>query len=350
MPNAPSARPSGDRSRGWGWVLGALLVVLLVVVTLVLVVPPDRGDGPSVTAERPRTVSSPEDEPLLVREAAALTVPDTLRMESHAFEAQAGSTYLLEFAATATKPEDSPGAAMYFGASLACGGPEGGTLRSAGGTQNVRTGEQVTIRNQFLLEIEETGEHSCRLTLNSPNPEAAARGTTAEMTSKWSAIRLGEAAFEASADERLPRAVDPGERAAAFRYEVDLEDLPDHRLDLLSTLHLTTCTGTNGSWEDGRTWCAVEVVDLEGSAVEVTYRSDVLGADGEVCDSRLLSTTRTDIVRFTHHRVLQFEHRARQPLSDCGDTVRLVVAVENDGPAPVVIHRSNSTLLALSSP
>lgn len=333
--------------RTWRWVLAIFAAVMLLVVTSVLVWN-FAGDEEQPSDVHPTSVQPTENAQLEVAGSATLTVPDTLRMESDAFEAEAGDTYLLEFEATAEKPSDSPGDAMYFGANLACGGPDGGTLRSVGGTQNVLTGEEVTIRNQFLLTIEDSGSHACRLSLNSPNEDAAASGTDAPMTTHWSASRVEATALEASADERLPRVVDADDRAAAFRFEVDLEDLPSRELDLLGTLHLTTCTGVNGSREDGTTWCEEDDVDPAGSDIEVTYRTDVLDASDEVCERRVNSTTSTHITRFTHHRVLQADHPASEPLSSCGDTAQVVVAVENAGPAPVVIHRSNSTLLLLS--
>lgn len=345
--------PPPPSSRVRRWAVGALVVALLLCVGLVLVVrpgpdstPPPEG-APSATEGTAGPPSA--EEPIVTQESAALTVPDTLRLEPQDFEADAGDVYLLEFEATTTKPADSPGDAMYFGASLACSGPEGGTLRSVGGTQNVRTGETVTIRNQFLLTIETPGRHLCRVSLNSPNEDAAAEGTIAEITSTWSATMLEVAAFEAPADQRLPRVAGEGERALAFRYEIDLDSLPQRRIDLLSTLHLTTCTGVNGSRENGRAWCAEDSVDLEGSSLEVSYRADVLDARGDVCDSRTLASTRTTIVRYTHHRVMHQDLETREPLSSCGDTVALHVVVENSGPAPVVIHESNSTLLALSA-
>jgi len=335
--------------RTWRWVLGILAVVMLLVITSVLVWNPG-GDDEQPPGVHPTSDQPTEDAQVEVAGSTTLTVPDTLRMESDVFEAGSGDTYLLEFEATAEKPSGSPGDAMYFGANLACGGPDGETLRSVGGTQNVRTGEEVTIRNQFLLTIEDSGSHACRLSLNSPNEDAAASGTDAEMTTHWSASRVHGTALEASADERLPQVVDADDRAAAFRFEINLEGLPNRELDLLGTLHLTTCTGVNGSREDGTTWCEEGDVDLAGSDVEVTYRTDVLDASDEVCESRVSSTTSTHIVRYTHHRVLQVDHPASETLSPCGDTARVVVMVQNDGPAPVVIHRSNSTLLVLSRP
>lgn len=340
--------PQSPRERPWRWGLGAFAAVILLVVATVLIRAPS-GDDETPPTGQPTSSGQSSGEPLEVADATTLTVPDTLRMDSGAFDAEAGDTYLFQFDATATKPAGSPGDAMYFGANLACGGPEGGTLRSVGGTQNIRTGEQVTIRNQFLLTIERSGSHACRLSLNSPNEDAAASGTEAAVDTHWSVTQVDGTAVEAPAEERLPRVVDEGERAAAFRVEIDLEDLPDRELDLVGTLHLTTCTGTNGSREDGTTWCAEDDVDRDGSVVDVTYRTDVLDSSGEVCASAVDATTRARIVRFTHHRMLHVDHPASAPLSTCGDTARVVVAVQNDGPAPVVVHRSTSTLLLLPS-
>lgn len=348
MPTNRRERAQGRHSSKWWFALTAAGVALLFIAAAVLIDLPlgeERPEGATST----NAVSHTPDTPLVVQERSRLTVPYTENMKSQKFDAKSGRWYLLKFEATTSKPEGSPGDAMYFGAGLACGGPDGGTMRSIGGTQNVRTGETVTIRNQFLLEIEESGTHSCRLSLNSPNADAAAKETSVEVISQWSATRLEAPAFEAEGSKRLPRIINPGERAAAFRFTVNLADVPSRRLDLLSTLHLTTCTGTNGSREDGKTWCLGDDVDLEGSSLRVEYREDVLGADGKVCETRMLSARPIEIVRYTHHQVLSFEQNPDEPLDACGETVRYVVAVENDGPAPVLVHRSNSTLLLLAS-
>ncbi|ATG50895.1 hypothetical protein CFK38_04650 [Brachybacterium vulturis] len=272
-------------------------------------------------------------------------MPDTMRLPGRTFEAEGGSTYLVEFEATALKPEGSPGSAMYFGASLACGGPDGGTIRSVGGTQNVRSGERVTIRNQFLLDADRSGNYACRVSFSSPSDEAAAAGTTATIDSTWSVAPARSEAVEVPADERLPRLVQPGERAAVFRAERETSDAWGDHSDLLSTVHVTSCTMVNGSTEDGRTWCPEDQVDPAGSAVELTYRLVSIDGNGEVCDSRTIDVEDARIERLTHHLVLHGDAPIAHPADACGTRLRFVVALENEGPAPLVIHRSNSTFV-----
>ncbi|MFC7457056.1 hypothetical protein ACFQS2_07660 [Brachybacterium sp. GCM10030267] len=342
-------RPGDHGRRRAGWVAGALMTVLLVVAVVLLVWHPP-ADLSLPNAPAPSDTSAPmDDDPVVARQTASLTVPESLRLPARSFEAEAGQTYLVQFRAAMEKPPGSQGSAMYFGASLACGGgPDGGTLRSVGGTQNVRTGERVVITNQFLLKVEHTGTHSCRLSVNSPNAEAAAAGVTAEVDSVWLAHRVEGEAFEASAEERLPRVVAPRERAAVFRFTLDHEGDPAVPEQLLSTVHLTACTMVNGSIEDGQAWCESGETDARGSSLELTYREDVLRSDGEVCSSRLLASHDTQIARLTHHQVLDTTLTTTDPPSSCGPTVRYVVAVENAGPAPVVVHRSNTTLIVLA--
>lgn len=325
--------------------LYVLTAVVLVVVALVVVgrsgtdaPPADDSATPTVPAEALR-------ERLVLRESTSFTVPDTVRTPSHSFEVEAGSTYLLEFEATAKKPEASPGEAMYFGAGLACVDSGGVAPRSVGGTQNVRTGETVTIRNQFLLEAENADEYSCRISVNSPNEEAAARGTSVDVQMEWTARPVEGFAVEVPADERLPRVVEPGERAALFRVDVEQAEDP---VDILSTVHATTCTMVNGSTEGDRAWCQGEQIDTQGSSVALTYRADVLDDLGNVCDSRIIAMRQVTIDWHMHHRILATEAREQEQISACGTTVRYVVAIENDGPASVVVHRANSTFLAVS--
>lgn len=338
--------PPQPRRRAWNPALGALAAVLLLVAAAVLLNRPSGEEEPPPTGE-PTTATPTEAEPLEVSESTTLTVPDTQRLESYSFEAEAGSTYLLRFEATTRKPQGSPGDAMYFGSSLACGGPTESTMRSVGATQNVRTGEAVSLRNQFLLEIEEDGEYACRLLVFSPNAEVAAAGTTAHIEARWSATRAEAGAVEASAGEHLPRLVEPTADAAAFVQEMDLSAQESRELNILGTVHVTTCTEEEGSSEDGRTWCLEDDVDRDGSAVTVTYRLEAVGSDEEVCEIREVNVARAQVDRHSHHQIFHVNEHPVLPQELCGTSARLAVSVENDGPAPLLVHRASSTLVIL---
>lgn len=340
-----AAELEGQRRRRNRRAFYVLTILTLATVALVAVarlgsVDPAK-DGPAT----PAATSEPPSEPLVFRESTALVIPDTVRSPSHRFEASAGDVYLLRFEATAKKPNDSPGDAMYFGASLACAGNEDVASQSIGGTQNVRSGETVAIRNQFLLEVDEPGEYSCRLSVSSPNEEAAAKGAIVEVQTEWSMRPVEGVAVDAPSEEKLPRVVEPGQREEIFRVEIEPGDEP---MDVFSTVHATTCTMVNGSSEDGREWCRGTQIDTRGSAVEVNYSRFVLDDAEKVCDSQIVATTRDAIGWSTHHSILAAEFRERETPNECGAKFRYVVTVENSGPASVVIHRTHSTLLVVA--
>lgn len=337
--------PRGRPPQRWWWILGVLGTVVLIVVASVVVIRPGPDKPAPDDSETSTALIDVSHEPLIARESTSLTVPNTIRLPGRSFYTEAGRMYLVEFEATAEKPIDSPGSAMYFGASLACSGPDGSTIRSVGGTQNVRSGERVTIRNQFLLEADHGGEHACRVSLNSPNEEAAAEGTSAAVVSTWTVTPARPAAFEAPAEKRLPQLVEQGHRAIVFQVKHENDQVLRAPADLMSTVHVTTCTIVNGSAEDGRTWCPEEDVDPEGSSVVLTYRLDVLDSGGGVCDSQNLDAVGVQIDRLAHHQVLHSEAPIADQASACGPRLRFVVELENDGPAPLVIHRNNSTFI-----
>lgn len=338
--------PPPPRRSAWRRGLGALVIVLLLAAAALLLNRPD-GEEPSPPTSGSSSETSSKDDPLEVTESTTLTVPDTQRLESHSFDAEAGSTYLLQYDATTTKPPASQGDAMYFGASLACSGPTDGTLRSVGGTQNARTGEEVSIQSQFLLDIEESGRYACRLLVFSPNAEVAAAGTTAEVDTRWSATRVDAGAIEVSADEHLPRLVATGEEADAFVQGTSSDPARTPELRVLGTVHVTTCTEVEGSSEDGQTWCPEDLVDRSGSDTTITYRLDALGNDGEVCESRDVDVADAEVDRHSHHQIFHLEDRVTIPPDLCGTSVRLVVTVENKGPAPLLVHRASSTLVII---
>lgn len=338
-------------SRRMRLVIGAVVVVVIAVsLAAGLIFSLQSGDDGAPVESGP-TSSSPGPGSVQVDVAGStiLTVPDTIQMPSGSFATEAGATYLLQFEVSIVKPPESPGDAMYFGASLACGNDEQGTVRSIGGTQNVLTGQNVTLRNQFLLEAAETAEYSCRMSVFAPNPDVDARGTSADVDTRWTASSVGRTAFEPPADDKLPRVMDPDQRGAAFVFELDLVPGRDVQFELLGTLHITTCTEVEGSTEDDRTWCVKDEIDEGGSSAEITYRAVLLDVDGEACDRQILDVNREHTDRRVHHQVLHVAPSAEFPADRCGDQVRIEVEVENHGPAPLLIHRSSSNIVTQTS-
>ena len=117
----------------------------------------------------------------------------------------------------------------------------------------------------------------------------------------------------------------------------------------LTSLHLTTCTIVNGSREDGRAWCAKDELDEAGSTVNAEMRAELVDAGGAVCGDLGTAATGPDhIDLYRHHRLLSLELTEVLPESPCGETVRVTVNVHNHGPAPLVVHRSNSSLAVVS--
>ncbi|MEO2097646.1 MAG: hypothetical protein ABGX90_10945 [Brachybacterium sp.] len=109
---------------------------------------------------------------------------------------------------------------------------------------------------------------------------------------------------------------------------------------------MTTCAIANGSRKDGRAWCAEGALDEEGSITSARIRADLLGTDGSVCDVLGAETTardRIDLCR--HHRLLSLELVQDISENPCGSVVRVSARVLNEGPAPLVVHRSNSLLV-----
>lgn len=342
----PQSRPRRS-GPGWRWGVGVLVLVLFAAVTTVGVIWGDRVESP--LAGDPITTSNvpiETSEPFTVEDEAQLTVPDTIRMDGSSFTVRGGSTYLMRLEVSTLKPEGSPGAAMYFGIALSCSGADAVESRSAGGTQNILTGEPVTLRQQFLLHASHDGERICRVSLNSPNKNAAAVGATVEVEVTWSAELVG-AATEVPAEERLPLVVEPGERAVAFRSTMDLPNARDEWVEVITTLHLTTCTIVNGSREGGAPMCLESETDERGSEVDVELRASILDASGERCDSIGKLTESTHVDRLTHHLLLNIGKRAGVPVEACGNTVEFTVVVSNDGPAPLVVHGMSSTFVVV---
>ncbi|WP_232820214.1 hypothetical protein [Brachybacterium sp. YJGR34] len=306
----------------------------------------ESSDGGGEASPQPESPARESQAPQHVVDATgvgSLTLPEYVYMAKESFSVEAGRSYLLSFELDTVKPEGEPGRIMYLGVTLSCTGAASG---SVGGTENLIPEEPVTYANQMLLTPSEDGVVTCQVLASSPIEEVAARGTTIELEAEWSAVRLGGYAVETPAGEELPMTVPAGERSSAFSQVVPLHSVPSRRLDVLSTLHVTTCTGTGGSRENGKVWCARKDLDGDGSEFDLELTVDVINADGSVCESlrRVVSSQHVDVDQ--HHALFQLYDSAIVPESACGSALRVSVVVINSGPASLVVHESNSSLIA----
>lgn len=334
------------RSSRRAWLLIGAIAVALIVGLGVIVGYPSNDPDPSPPSTSPPTTGQ-EPRGVEVRDEASLTVPQTLRSANGSFDTVQGQKYLLRFEVSTMKPEGSAGAAMYLGVSLNCVGEGGGRTRSIGGTQNLVTGEPTTLSNQFVL-VGGGEAQSCNVSMSAPYDEVAAAGVTIEADVRWSAQPIDPSSFEISAEERLPTEVPVGGRELAFTRTIDLDEVRGRSVNVFGTLHLTACTGVNGSREDGKTWCDATTADSGGSEVDLVLRADLLDAEGRPCGEVAVQADALHIDRFTHHRLTTFSHEAVVPEDACGVSLRFSLTVATQGPAPVVVHSSASSFVVVN--
>ncbi|MDO5663398.1 MAG: hypothetical protein Q4G40_11935, partial [Brachybacterium sp.] len=147
----------------------------------------------------------------------------------------------------------------------------------------------------------------------------------------------------------LPLTAPPSVRTLALEQTIPLAEVESANLDVLSGLHVTTCTGINGSREAGRAWCTEEDVDEDGTDFDVIVQADLLAADGSVCDSLAATQETIDLDKWRHHQLIPLELPVELPGSPCGDTARVSIAIDNRGPASLVVHESNTALVTLAA-
>lgn len=355
MPAQASLWPSGRRR----WLIGGavLLIALLLIVAAVTGILDREPDGPatatdrSVTAE-PRVFPQAPEPPFAVVDSEPLTLPQSFRYAEGTFRLDGGSTYLVSFELTTVKPEDAPGVGMYLGVSFSCtalgeDGEDDRGVGSIGGTENLLPGEHTSYVNHLVLTPQADGLRSCGVRVNAPYDDVAAKGTTVDLDVRWQVEEIDGAAFQADADQQLPMTISPGAPVAAIQQTIPAGELHRTALDVLLSLHVTTCTGTNGSTENDRTWCTPGDIDETGSDFDLTLRADVLDADGTVCDTLASSAQRVDLDKWRHHQLIPVSLPVEQPAELCGDTVRVAAMVENRGPASLVIHQANTSLITV---
>lgn len=312
------------------WWISFVIAVAVVIVVLVV-------NGLFCRTEPPR--------PFVVNQTADLGVPGTAELPSRSFPVEEGQAYSVSFDVLIQKPVDSPGEAVFVSVLLQCTGPDG-TKDAIGGTQNVVTGQPATLRNQVLVKASASGDEECRVTVQTPNESAAARGATTNVDVTWQARAVDVDSVSVPSDEHLPRVVLSGKQSVAFRSKSPVG--VGESIQAIGTLHVTTCTMVNGSREGGKPLCTRPTIDKKGSEFEVKLRVDVRDASGRVCESRDLSGTLARVDRTTHHALVPVGDVKSFDDGACGDEAEYVLSVRNHGPAALVVHGESSSLLLLT--
>lgn len=350
MPRFKAVAPASR----WWWVGPVVLLALLAGIGVVS----SRSGDDSTNAqeeqqrttaegERPPEPLPPEPEPpFRVDDDAPLTLPEEVRLAPGAFYLRGGETYVVSFDLTTVKPEDAPGIGMYLGVSFSCSEQDGRGVGSIGGTENLQPGDPVSYINHIVIEPREDGVYTCGVLARAPYDHVAAKGTTVELDATWRVTETAGTVAEAESGQRLPMTVDPDGSAVAIEQGTAAES--DTDVTALATVHMTTCTGVNGSREQGRAWCSKPVIDERGNSATFRLLIDLVDEEGKVCDRLVDDRQDVTIDKWIHHDMLSVESATRTPKSPCSTTARARVYLENDGPAGLVIHESNTSLIVIS--
>lgn len=298
-------------------------------------------------APAPEPGSTEPAPPYSVVDRSPLTLPEKVRFADGSVALKAGSTYLVRFALTTVKPESAPGVGMYLNVSFSCQQSGGTGFGSIGGTENLLPGKPVTYTNQLLLRPARDGVYRCGVLASAPNDKVAAKGTRVGLDASWRVTEVDAAAAQADSSRTLPLTLPSGGTASPLQAQVPLDD--PATLDGLLTLHVTTCTGVNGSREGGRTWCSDPVIDGRGNTMTVQLRTELLDAHGRACAVLDEQTRRVRIDKWLHHDLVPLHLHAAIPPQPCGVTARTTLTVRNAGPAAVVLHAANSSLITTTS-
>lgn len=331
------------------------VVVLVVLVALVIgvVAIGQRTAGPRTESPEGSPSSSQVQAtappfpaaPMSVTDRTTLMVPEEARFAESTFWARAGTAYLVTMDLFSRKPAGSGGRSMYLAVTLSCVPRAGGTGISAGGTQNMITAQPTSFANQGLIRVSEDGPVDCSVKASAPYDDVASAGTAFPLETTWRVEAVGEGSASAP-DDSLPTTLESGTTRTVLVLDIPRESVTDGDLRTMTSLHLTTCTIVNGSREDGRAWCEEGSLHEGGSVVAVTLTASLLDDRGEVCAQLGTTSAGPDhIDRYRHHRLLSLDLQSSMPEQPCGDMVRVRADLRNDGPAPLVVHRSNSTLV-----
>lgn len=275
-------------------------------------------------------------------------IPADERLTSVEFDLDAGESRMVALDMEAildASTGDRRGAYTSFG--IACGPVDGGASSQAStGTQNLRYQDGATLRAQFVYAAEDSGAHRCNANFRVPNWDPDFGDAAVDIEATLSAAASPETLLEEAAPTSTePIVPDAGETATVIDETVPIDDDLSW-LEASATAHMTTCSIEEGS-RDGtdENLCTPEIIDRQGSSVRVVSAVELVD-DGEVCDSFILQDEEIHISHHVHHFVSSTEpERFDLDAPQCGDELRLVQRVENEGPAGLVAHRGSSTII-----
>lgn len=341
----------------WGWAaVPAVLMVLALTLSLLGRVggPLDRASDPQVSvsdggsAQAPGLAEPTEPAPpFSVVDRTPLTLPEEVRFGTGVFALEGGRVYVVRFDLTTVKPESEPGIGMYLNVSFSCQEHGGRGVGSIGGTENLVPGDPVTYANQLLLRPARDGVYRCGVLASAPNDKVAAKGATVQLDSQWRVSEVDGAAVQADTARTLPQTLDSDATASPLQEQVPIDGAA--HLETMFTMHVTTCTGVNGSREDGRAWCSGPVIDERGNSMAVQVRTELLDENGTACAVLEETTQQVTIDKWVHHDLVPLHARLDLPAAPCGTTARTTVSIHNFGPAAVVLHESNTSLIVTTS-
>ncbi|MDN5654657.1 MAG: hypothetical protein L0G46_06160 [Kocuria sp.] len=325
--------------------ISLVVITSLVILGFVVLSGEDDESGPPSATSAPSATPNASDR-------STVKLPDDVDAVSLEFEADDKGPVLVALSVTATfTASTGERRALYSIMGMSCGSLEGPThTQSVNGTENLihQTTRQMT---QLLsYEVETPGKHRCNATVNAPNwdPEYGDADLSIEAE-----IRLVDPAassiYYAETDSEHPIVLDPGEEVSAVEETFPMEAGPTGDLSVRSGTHVTACTITNGSRDQTEAnLCTEPKLDRDGSMIST--KTIVQQLDGDtVCRTVIADRSLDSIDHLVHHRLLDSRTRIDGFLSNpCGDRLRVIHEVTNDGPAALVVHRASTKAVAIA--
>lgn len=332
--------PSASRSRR-GKLLAIVGVLVVAVLVIVFCLAPLRDD---TTEQSPR--STQPEAPTSVTQALTVELPAESKVVSFEFEAPDRGRMLLELSVGATfTASTGEKRALYTIVGMSCGSIDGPTnTQSVSGTENLTHQTTRQLTQLLSYDVETPGRHQCNATINAPSWDPEYGDAELMLDAMIRLLTPDDEPYQlTTADSEHPIVLDPGETVSAVEGSFPITAGRSEDLAVVSTSHLTACTIRNGSRDQTRTnLCTEPRVDREGSRVSTRTTVQQLSGD-EVCRTSTADQSLTTIDHLVHHRLLSSESRIHGFLKNpCGDRLRVIHEISNDGPAALVVHRSTT--------